>query len=382
MAKQRSTPTVADVLKAVHAIAPPHLAESWDNVGLQVGDARKDAGRILVGLEVTREVLEEARKLKAGTIVTHHPLIFQPLKSLAETGSIPSLASQLIRQGHALIAAHTNLDSVAHGTNGELADRLGLQAAGRTFLQPSRPASSQVKYVVFVPVTHVSAVIDAVGSVGAGVIGNYTHCTFRAAGTGTYRPGEGANPYAGKVGKFEEAEEVRLECVCPKGKLPALFAAVRNVHPYEEIAFDVYPLETAEKPTTGLGLVGALKKPMKLSELVAVAKKVLGIKSVGVVGDLKRNIERVAICTGAGGSFVRSWSDGTADLFVTGEMTHHDCAEAHHRGLPVMLVGHWASEAIVSRRFADQISQELKGAGFGAVDVVVSKAERNPLQRV
>lgn len=382
MPKPSKNPTVSDVLRAVHRLAPPHLAESWDNVGLQVGDPAAPAGRILVALEVTREVLAEAKRLRIGTLVTHHPLIFQPLRNLSAERPTAALVAQLIRQGHALIAAHTNLDSIASGTNGELADRLGLQTAGRTFLRPARVTSDQVKYVVFVPATHIQPVINAIASAGAGVIGKYSHCTFRAPGTGTYRPLAGANPFAGAVGRFEEAEEVRLECVSPKARLPRLLAAVRDAHPYEEIAFDVYPLEAVGKPTEGLGLVGMLAKPARISDIIARAKKSLGIRSVGLVGDPRRRVQSIAVCTGAGGSIVREWKPGTADLFVTGEMTHHDCAEAHQLGLPVLLVGHWASEVIVGPRFAGMIAQELAAVGFKPASLTVSKAERNPLQRV
>lgn len=372
---------VRDVLQAVHRIAPPGLAESWDNVGLQAGDPAAPAGKVYVALEVTSGVLAEAAKVGAGTLVTHHPLLFRAAKSLAEDTTTNRLLGRVLRQGHALIAAHTNLDSVGHGTNGELADRLGLQTAGRRFLRPvAMPGAGVVKYVVFVPATHADAVLEAIAGAGGGVIGAYSHCSFQAAGTGTYRPLEGANPYAGKVGRLEKAEELRLEAVVPRPVLGRVLTAVRAVHPYEEVAYDVYPLENATAPSAGLGLVGTLPKATTLAGLARAAKKALGVKTVALVGDAAGAVESVALCTGAGGEFVRTWRPGTADCFVTGEMNHHDCIEALEQGVPVLLVGHWASEVIVRERFADMIRQHLAEAGFPAAEVVASSVEKDPVQ--
>ncbi|MCC5874812.1 MAG: Nif3-like dinuclear metal center hexameric protein [Candidatus Sumerlaeia bacterium] len=380
--KSKAQAKVSDLVAAVHRIAPPQLAESWDNVGLQFGDPTRPSGKIMVALEVTREVLAETRKLGVGSLVTHHPLLFLPQKTMAETNTVAQLGAEIIRQEMALVAAHTNLDSVANGTNGVLADLLGVQAAERKFLQPVSPASQNVKFAVFVPMDHIGAMIEAIHRAGAGVIGDYSHCTFRTPGTGTFRPLEGADPYSGKVGELAHEEEVRLECVCPKNRLDRLITEARAAHPYEEMAFDVLPLHPTEKPTAGLGLIGNLKKETTLEGLARAAKKALGIKSAGLVGDGSKKISRVAICTGAGGSIIRNWRPGTADVLITGEMTHHDCAEAHHRGICVLLVGHWASEAIVSPTFAGLIGQNLATLGFPEAEVIISKAEIDPLRRL
>ncbi|MBI1291503.1 Nif3-like dinuclear metal center hexameric protein [bacterium] len=373
---------VSDLVRVLHRLAPPRLAESWDNVGLQVGDPTEALGKVLVALEVTREVLAEARKIGAKTLVTHHPLIFRPAKSITPATPGGALLLELARSGLTLVAAHTNLDSVAWGTNGELADRLGLQAAGRQFLRPAQPTTDLLKYVVYTPATHVDAVIAAVNAAGAGMIGNYSHCTFRTEGTGTYLPHEGAHPSAGQVGKLESAAEVRLECVCPKSRIESLLREVRSVHPYEEIAYDLIPLANATSEAAGLGMLGTLAKPTTLAAFSKLAKKTLGLTSVGLVGDDKAPIERVAICTGAGGEIIRTWRRGEADVLVTGEMTHHDCADAHQLGVPVVLVGHWASEAIVSPRLAGTLAGALAEEGFADVSIVASSKEVNPLRRV
>jgi dinuclear metal center YbgI/SA1388 family protein len=370
------------VAQVVAHLAPPPLAEEWDNVGLQIGQPEEPAGKILVALEVTREVIREAVKRGATTLLVHHPLIFRPLKNIVGGSATTDLVLSLVREGLSLVVAHTNLDSVAWGTNGELADRLKMQAAERRFLRPAKPAPGHLlKYAVFTPESHVQAVLDAMASAGGGHIGKYSHCSFRTQGIGTFKPLEGADPFLGEVGKVEETAEWRLECVVPRERLSALLLAVRNVHPYEEIAFDVLPMEVPSSADAGLGLVGIVP-PQTLQSFARSTKKALGISSIGVVGDEATSIRTVAVCTGAGGDIIRNWKPGTADVLVTGEMTHHDCAEAAHRGIAVLLVGHYASEVIVGQRFADAVSGELSERGFGAVEVLVSGDERNPLRRM
>lgn len=374
--------SVRHVLDAVERIAPPHLAEEWDNVGLQVGDPNAPAGRILVALEVSDAVLDEARRHRISTLVTHHPLIFRPLKSLATTATVPRYVDRMIRGGVALVAAHTNLDSVPWGTNGILADSVGIDAAGREILFPARGGCTHVKYIVYTPQTHVEPIIAAMARAGAGVIGNYTHCTFRMPGTGTYRPGSGATPFKGTVGSLEQADEVRLECVCPRDRLRELIEQVRAVHPYEEIALDVIPLETPEKPRHGFGLVGPLKKPSTIGALATLLKRRLGSTSIGVVGDVESPIRSAAVFSGSGGEAVRRWRDGMADVLVTGEMTHHDCAEARDRGINVLLVGHYESEAIVAARLAHLLRLALAEKPALKADVLVSQLQQSPLQRI
>ena len=378
MAK-KSPVLVSDLVGVINDIAPFRLAESWDNVGLQFGSPNNAAGKVLVALEVSPAVIAEAKRLGAETLVTHHPLLFMPPKSFAETTPVTQMGAELIRAGINLIAAHTNLDSVAEGTNGEIADRLKL--TNRRFLSPVPAAADSVKYVVCVPASHIQPIVDAVAAAGAGVIGNYSHCTFRSSGTGTYTPLEGANPFAGKVGRFEEATgEVRLETVCPKANLARLIDKVREVHPYEEIAFDVYPLEPTGPPRYGMGCVGKLPKPTTLGQFVRTCKRAFGIKSIGVVGEDDKPIGRVAICSGAGGSFISGWKPGTADVLVTGEMTHHQCADARDRGLAAILAGHFNSEAIVSPRFARMIADHPRLVGRD-LEIQVSRDEEAPVRR-
>lgn len=370
---------IKDLLEILDRIAPFALAESWDNVGLQIGSRGDNVGKILVALEVTADVIEEAERQGASVIVAHHPLIFSSLKSIDATRPVDRLVCRLIRSRIALIASHTNLDSTADGTNGEMADRLGL--INRRFLRPLPDPASQVKYTVFVPTSHVDAVIDAVHGAGAGVIGEYSHCTFRSPGTGTYKPLEGANPYAGSVGKLEHAsDEVRLETVCPRHRLDALVAAVRDAHPYEEAAFDVYPLVETGAPKYGLGLIGELESTMTLNELREKCAEVFSAPHPGVVGGGDKKIATVAVCSGSGGEVVKSLHRGKADVLVTGEMNHHACAEAEAKGLGAILVGHFESEVIVAPRLTRLLEEEAAKLDV-RLEASAATSERPPVRR-
>ncbi len=384
MPRKRSgkVPKVRDVVAVMHEIAPPELAEDWDNVGLQLGDPEAPASRVLTALEVTSATVREATKRRASLLLVHHPLIFRPLSTLSEEGTVQRLAAGLIRGGIALLAAHTNVDSVAWGTNGELADRLGLNAASRRFLRPAPTPGTMVKVVVFVPVTHIEPMIEAFHRGGAGNIGDYSHCTFRTPGTGTYKPLEGATPWHGKVGDLEHANEVRMEAVCPSSILRQVIQSLRAAHPYEEMAFDVFPLEDAEEPKYGLGLIGELSRPHTVDAVARKLKRSLGVKAIRRIGDGRKSVRRIALCSGGGGEFVRNWKPGTADLYVTGEMAHHDCLEASENGLPVLLVGHWVSEAIASARVAATLGGALSAKGFTGCEVLASRVERSPITEV
>lgn len=372
-------PCVSDLLGAVNRIAPPVLAESWDNVGLQIGDPTARVERVLVALEISDAVVREAKELGASCIITHHPLIFGALKSVVPTNPVGRFVTELIRNEIALIAAHTNLDSVANGTNGVLAERLEL--ANLKPLFPNGAGSGEMlKFVVFVPTDHVMAVIDAVHTSGAGVIGNYTHCTFRSPGTGTYKPGSSSTPYAGTIGELEEAtNEVRLETVCPSKNLQKLIGAVKKVHPYEEVAFDLFPLINATPPETGLGLIGSLEEKTTLGELAERCRKAFHVKHLGVVGEPSLGVKRIAVCSGAGGEVVRRWRPGMADVVLTGEVTHHQAAELRDRGAGAVLLGHFASEVIVAPQLAELLAAEL--AGF-AVEIHVARQETDPISLI
>ncbi len=368
--------TAGDLDCLLAKLAPHDLADEWDNVGQLLGDPRQAVRRVLVALDVTSAVLREARRRRAQALVTHHPLLFRSIKRLRTDDPTQRLALEAAAQGLSVIAAHTNLDRSPEGTNRALADRIGLR--GAEILLPSR-RNDTLKFTVFVPVGHERKIIAAIGRAGAGVIGRYSHCTFRSPGTGTYIPMKGAKPFAGKAGRLEQAEETRLECVVARHNLRRLVDEVRAAHPYEEMAYDVYPLEEVAT-AWGLGLVGELPKAMRLSGLVAWSKRRLRLSGVQVVGELGARVRRVAVSTGAGGDVARSLSPGRADVLVTGEIDHHDALAARERGLAVVCVGHFESEVIVVPYVARWLRKQERIQKAG-VEMLESESERSPLRR-
>ncbi|MBN1475417.1 Nif3-like dinuclear metal center hexameric protein [Candidatus Sumerlaeota bacterium] len=378
MAQRKRHPSLGQLLAVIEGMAPPALAESYDNCGLQIGDRARPVHRVLVGLEVSDALIDEARRRRADAIVVHHPLFFLPIKRLDESDSAGHLARRLVRSDLALIAAHTNLDKSPGGTNTALAERLGLRDT--EVLQPET-VGREFKFTVFVPQGHEGAVIEAIACAGGGVIGDYDHCTFRTLGTGTFRGGAGTHPAIGEAGRLEEAQELRLEAVVPQRALTAVIESVRRVHPYEEMAFDVYPLESLPRGY-GLGLLGTLPSPVALRTWARRVKKALGSHSTRMVGDPDRMIQRVAVASGACDMLIRDLSPPRVDCLVTGDVKYHLAVEARAKGLSVVDPGHWASEVIVTEPLAHEIASRLATRRLSA-EVFASEApESDPFEGV
>jgi dinuclear metal center YbgI/SA1388 family protein len=354
-------------------IAPADLADEWDNVGLLLGDAAQPVRRILVALEADGAVLDEARRLDAETLVLHHPLPFRPLKKIVASNPAGRLLLRAARAGISIIAAHTNLDRSPWGTNRALADHVGLSDA--EILEPA-PRNDSCKFVVYVPHGHETAIIEAIGRAGAGIIGNYSHCTFRSPGTGTYIPLSGANPFAGKIGQLEQAEEFRLECIVARDRLQRLVAEVRAVHPYEEVAFDVLPLLDGQS-RWGLGLIGPLEKPTTLRGLAGRLKRQLGLSGLQIVGNPERHVTRVAIASGSGKSLVERLDPRAVDALITGELDHHAAADAREKGLAVLCLGHHESEAVVVPYLVRWLQAQAPITNAG-IEVIESRASVPP----
>lgn len=261
--------TVRQIADYLEELAPPEIALPGDPVGLQVGDPRREVRKVLVALDLDEAVLQQALDVEADMVVTHHPLLYTSLSCIDESRPSGSLIAAIIRNKITVYSAHTNLDIAPQGVNRLLADRLGLEEEGRVFIQPSQE-DRLLKLVVFVPREHEDAVADAVAEAGAGWIGRYSHCTFRAPGTGTFMPREGTSPYIGETGRLEKVEEVRLETVLPVSRRRAVLKALLEAHPYEEVAYDSHPLALSPE-TSGLGLVGTISPPLGLEQIWSAA---------------------------------------------------------------------------------------------------------------
>lgn len=367
--------TVAKIAAYVEELAPLEWAESWDNVGLQVGDPAAKVQRVLVALELTDPVLEEAERAGCDLVVVHHPPIFRPLKALRFDGAAARRLQRLIVKGIALYAAHTNLDQAAGMTNDSLA-----AAAGLSEHQVLKRAGEErfLKLVVFVPRGHEDAVLEALAREGAGHIGNYSHCTFQAPGTGTFLPLEGTNPYIGRQGQLERADEVRLETIVPESAAARAVRAMIAAHPYEEVAYDLYPLANPGR-VRGHGRIGRLAQPVTLAALAERLKAALNTPTVRVVGDPGRQVATVAVGAGAGSDLIRPAAARGADVLVTGDVRYHEAQDALDLGLAVVDVGHYNAEAIAVRPLAAYLRERLQKDG-AAVEVREAQAGGDPFR--
>jgi dinuclear metal center YbgI/SA1388 family protein len=314
------------------------LAEEWDNCGLQAGDPEAEANRVLVALTPLPEVFDEAEEKGADFLLFHHPLIFGPLKTIVTSSYPGDLLARAIRNSLAVYAAHTSYDAAPAGVSVALARALGLGGPLRVL----SPRGALRKLVVFVPEENVDAVAKALAGAGAGVIGDYTECTFRTRGTGTFRGGDETNPYLGEKGRLEEVEEIRIETVVPAHTIDHAVEAATAAHPYEEMALDVYPVEGSPEGC-GYGRLGTLPEQFTAGELRDHVSESLGFPSRLVV-DAGRRIEAVAALGGSGGSFIPEAAGSGAHAFVTGDVDYHDALLAESLGLTVIDAGHAATE--------------------------------------
>lgn len=342
-------------------LAPAHLAEPWDRVGLQCGEPGMRVRRAMTALTVTRGVIEQAAAFGAEAIVAHHPLIYKDVTALRYDDRVGALLKMLAERSMALYVAHTNLDASPGGVNDWLAQRLGLE--GAIPLVPSPRSSAGYKLVTFVPPEALEAVRTALAGAGAGVIGDYTHCTFGVEGVGTFLPQAGASPYVGAVGRLERVREVRLEVVVPEEVKEQALHALRSAHPYEEVAVDLYPLAPHAPAVAGIGRVGELSETLDSEEFAAKVKKSLSLPKVRLSGARVEKVRRVAVVGGSGGSFVRRAKAMGADALVTGDVDYHDADEARFLGLLLVDAGHFGTERHVPRELASYLAGAAEREG-------------------
>ena len=345
-----------DVIAAVDRWAPPALAYDWDKVGLATGRPDAMVSKIIVALTVTTENLEAAIAAKAQMIVSHHPLIWEPLTTLRSDNAQARLCLKVANKKIASYSAHTNLDVVPQGINHILANRLGLEDLSPLFPVPH---ARLLKLVTFVPETHLAALRDAVSAAGAGVIGEYTHCSFSAPGTGTFKPGSGAKPYSGTKHRVNQEPEMRFETLLPKARAAEVVQALKEAHPYDEVAYDLVQLDSVD-PAMSLGLRGQLARAVTLGAFASIVRSALAIKHVRVVGDMKSKVRSIAVLGGAGGGSAANVPDDI-DVFVTGDVKYHEALDARERGLNIIDAGHHGTEKWIVRALADYLRKNLKG---------------------
>lgn len=355
-----TSPTVADLARVMDTIAPPSLAQPWDNVGLLAGDRAAPCGRILLCIDLTRAVLREAVRARCGAVIAYHPPLFQPVRRLlADSHDTDAILHAAIAAGVAIYSPHTALDAAPGGTNDVMAELCGLTGIGPFEYVPADRA--QNKIVTFVPREQVERVASATWAAGAGRIGDYERCSFRTEGTGTFFGTDAANPQVGEKGRLERVPEVRLEMVAPTHLLPEVVEALRRSHPYEEPAIDIHPL-TAEM-TAGIGRVGDLPAGTTLKSLARRLARATGSRVATCVGDPRTKLKRAAVCVGAAGRLpIEKPRAAGCDVVITGEIRHHDALTLLRHGKSAVALGHWESERPALQPLARRLKQMLPGA--------------------
>ncbi len=368
--------TIKDIVEIMECIAPSSLAETWDNTGLQVGHDQWPVHKIWVALDVTNKLVDKASVRGVDFLITHHPLIYQPISALDPESPVGRIITAAVQKRLGIFCAHTNLDSARGGVNDILAERLGVEDT--RLLRAKEPR--QYKLVVFVPQGHENKIVDTLFESGAGQGEKYTHMSFRTEGTGTFRAGVTAKPFIGETGKVTHAHEYRIETLVAKENLPHVMKALHSVHPYEEVAYDLYDV-TGSSCKDGLGRVGELGEEISLGDFVHRIKKILGLQVVKVVGNLEQMIKRVALCSGSGKSLLPDFFASDAHVYVSGDLGYHDGRSIEDSGRALIDIGHFGSEHVVVEGLVPRLKEALSVRGY-SVQIEPYREEKDCYQYV
>lgn len=373
MSAHKTTPTVKQIAACLEEMAPLTLAESWDKVGLQVGDPKRQVKKVMLSLDSNDEgVIDEAIAKGVDLIIAHHAMIFKPVETLRTDTPYGRKLQKLLAHNIGVYVAHTNLDIAEGGINDILAGRLHLENVEVL----SRVHNTRLKkLVVFVPETHHAQVLSALGDAGAGWIGNYSHCTFNTPGMGTFVPQEGTSPFIGEQGVLEKVEEVRVETIVSDLNQERVVRAMLEAHPYEEVAYDIYPLEIMGQEL-GVGRVGDLVQEMTLEQFTRFVKQQYGVEHARIVGPHDRIVRRVAVLGGSGEEYYPQALQKGADVFVTGDIRYHYAQDALAEGLCMVDPGH-NTEKICLPSIQAYLEAKLGEYGYDA-EVFVSETNTEP----
>lgn len=360
---------IADIIDYLETLAPPVLQENYDNAGLITGNTGWACTGIICSLDVTEAVVEEAVAQQCNVIVTHHPIVFSGLKKITGKNYVERTIIAAIKNNIAIYAIHTNLDNVINGVNGKMAALLGLQEV--QVLQP-KPGQLQ-KLVTFVPLRQATEVRQAIFTAGGGHISNYSECSFNTDGLGTFKAGAGSDPFVGNIGEQHQEAETRIEIIFPAWLQQAVVKAMKVAHPYEEVAYDIIPLLN-EHSQIGAGLVGNLPEPMPERAFLQLLQKVFQVPVIKHTRLLQKNIQRVALCGGAGSFLINNALCSGADIFITGDMKYHEFFDADNR-LIIADIGHYESEQFTINLLAEGLAKK-----FTTFAVLKTKANTNPVR--
>jgi dinuclear metal center YbgI/SA1388 family protein len=359
---------IKDIIAAIEAFAPPALQESYDNAGLITGDREMEAKGVLICLDSTEQVIEEAIQRGCNMVLAHHPIVFSGIKKLTGADYIQRVLIKAIRNNIAIYAAHTNLDNVHTGVNAKIAEKLGLEHT--RILSPKKGILKRL--ITFAPEEFAEKVKKALFDAGAGKIGEYDECSFNTIGKGTFRPSENANPFSGEAGKRSEDKEVKIETVYPFYIESKVLGALWDNHPYEEVAYDIIPLENRHQ-LIGSGMVGTLKVPMDEQNFLKFLKSSMNTHLVRHTAFTGRPISKVAVCGGSGSFLLKEAIASGVDVFVTADFKYHQFFDAEGK-IMVADIGHYESEQFTTEIFYDLLKEK-----FPTFAVCLSETNTNPI---
>lgn len=352
----------------LETIAPLSYQESYDNSGLIIGDKTLEATGALFTLDVTEAVVDEAIDLGYNLIVAHHPLIFKPIKRINAGNEVDRCVIKAIKHDIAIYAAHTNLDNAPQGVNAMICKKLGLSQT-----EILDPADEMLrKIAVFVPMEHADKVRNAMFDAGAGRLGDYNSCSFNIPGQGTFKAGNAANPFVGAIGELHTENEVRIEALCEKQDLSRIIYAMKQAHPYEEVAYDVYPLVN-KNPYVGSGMIGELSEPMEEMDFLHMVKRIFGPGCLKYSPLTQKKVRKVAVCGGSGNFLISNAMAAGADAFITGEIKYHDYFMAENKIL-LIEAGHYETE-----QFTKDLLYQVVKENFTTFATRISTITTNPV---
>lgn len=359
---------IRDVTRKLESWAPLSYQESYDNAGLITGQQNWEVKGVLVSLDCTEAVVDDAIKNGCNLIVAHHPIVFSGLKRLNGSNYIERTVIKAIKNDVAIYAIHTNLDHVYSGVNAKIGDLLGIE--NRKVLQPK--SNILLKLVVFCPVKQAESVRAAMFEAGAGSIGKYDSCSYNVNGEGTFKAGEGTNPFVGEQGRLHTEQEIRIETIVSKPDLGKVLSAMTKAHPYEEVAYDVYPLENKHQEV-GAGMVGDLPEAIDSMQFLKQVKETFKCGSIRYTNLIKPTIQRVAWCGGAGSFLLENAKRAGADVYITGDFKYHQFFDADNE-LVIADIGHFESEQFTIELIADFLHQN-----FSTFAIRLTEVNTNPI---
>lgn len=360
---------VVDIISAIERFAAPELQEDYDNAGLITGNGSWNCTGVLCTLDVTVDVVREAKEHECNLIVAHHPIVFRGLKRINGKTYVEQVVIEAIKNDIAIYAAHTNLDNVVLGVNGRIAQKLGLQNI--SILQPRHKMLRRL--ITFAPIDKAEAVRQAVFAAGAGHIGNYSECSFNSEGTGTFKAEAGADPYVGEVGRQHQERETKIEIVFPFYLENQVVKALIDNHPYEEVAYDIFTMENVHFGI-GAGVVGTLEGPVEEKEFLKFVRETFGVGCIRHTPLLGKPVNKVAVCGGAGSFLIKAARSMGADIYITADVKYHEFFDAEGR-MVIADIGHYESE-----QFTVDLLHDLLEEKFPTFAVLKTSVNTNPVQ--